>query len=266
MSLKAKERKLLIDGDIVAYTISAACEEATKWDDDLWTLHASEEESLKRAYNFIENYKEILFSDHVTVALSDKNNFRKELSDTYKSSRKTVRKPLTYKAIKDFFQDKYETVIYPNLEADDVLGILATQDDGFFKTIITKDKDLRTIPSNVYFYGLSNSPSSQFEVQGIEEIDEETADYNFLKQTLMGDRVDGYSGCPTIGEKTAEKILSPHKGNFKAMWDALVNEFRKHGFSDQEIQTQARLARILRNGEYDVVEAQPILFEWGYPR
>ena len=151
MSLKAKERKLLIDGDIVAYTISAACEEATKWDDDLWTLHASEKESLTRASNFIENYKEILFSDHVTVALSDKNNFRKELSDTYKSSRKTVRKPLTYKAIKDFFQDKYETVIYPNLEADDVLGILATQDDGFTKakrqyfSIIFKTRDLKKL-------------------------------------------------------------------------------------------------------------------------
>ena len=259
MSLKAKERKLLIDGDIVAYTISAACEEATKWDDDLWTLHASEKESLKRAYDFVENYKEILFSDHVTVALSDKNNFRKELSDTYKSSRKTVRKPLTYKAIKDFFEEKYETVIYPNLEADDVLGILATQDDGFTKTIITKDKDLRTIPSNIYFFG-------EKQMQIIEEIDEETADYNFLKQTLMGDRVDGYSGCPTIGDKTADKILSPHKGDFKAMWDAVVKEFKKHDFSDQEIQTQARLARILRNGEYDVVEAQPILFECGYPR
>ena len=259
MSLKAKERKLLIDGDIVAYTISAACEEATKWDDDLWTLHASEKESLKRAYDFVENYKEILFSDHVTVALSDKNNFRKELSDTYKSSRKTVRKPLTYKAIKDFFEEKYETVIYPNLEADDVLGILATQDDGFTKTIITKDKDLRTIPSNIYFFG-------EKQMQIIEEIDEETADYYFLKQTLMGDRVDGYSGCPTIGDKTADKILSPHKGDFKAMWDAVVKEFKKHDFSDQEIQTQARLARILRNGEYDIVEAQPILFEWGYPR
>ena len=259
MSLKAKERKLLIDGDIVAYTIAAACEQATKWDDDLWTLHASEKESLKRAYDFIENYQEILFSDHVTVALSDKKNFRKEISDTYKASRKTIRKPLTYKAIKDFLQEKYETVIYPNLEADDVLGILATQDDGFTKTIITKDKDLRTIPSNIYFFG-------EKQMQIIEEIDEPTADYNFLKQTLMGDRVDGYTGCPYIGEKTAEKILSPLKGNFELMWDAVVSEFKKHDFSDQEIQTQARLARILRDGEYDVGTAQPKLFEWGYSR
>ena len=76
----------------------------------------------------------------------------------------------------------------------------------------------------------------------------------------MGDRVDGYSGCPTIGEKTAEKILKPLKGNFKAMWDAVVREFKKHDFSDQEIQTQARLARILRSGEYDFSKNQPILW------
>ena len=47
--------------------------------------------------------------------------------------------------------EKYKTVIYPGLEADDVLGILATTDDGFTKTIVTNDKDLRTIPTNVYF-------------------------------------------------------------------------------------------------------------------
>ena len=78
MSLKASERKLLIDGDIVAFTIAAACEQATKWDDDLWTLHASAEESVSRCYNLIEGLKETLFSDLVVVALSDKRNFRKD--------------------------------------------------------------------------------------------------------------------------------------------------------------------------------------------
>lgn len=252
-SLKAKDRKLLIDGDIVAYTISAACEEATKWDDDIWTLHASEKESLHRAYEFVEGFKETLFSDHVTIALSDKKNFRKEISKEYKSSRKSVRKPLTYKAIKEFFQDKYDTVTYPNLEADDVLGILATTEDGFTKTIITKDKDLRTIPCNLYIYG-------EKPMQVIEEIDVKTADYNFLKQALMGDRVDGYSGCPTIGEKTAEKLLKPHIESFKSMWEEVVKQYKKHDFSDEEILAQARLARILRQGEYNFKNNQPILW------
>jgi len=253
-SLKAKERKLLIDGDIVAYTIAAAAEQATKWDDDLWTLHASEKESIERCYNVIENWKETLFSDHVVVALSDKNNFRKELSNTYKASRKSIRKPLTYKPIKEFLEEKYETHIYPSLEADDVLGILATTDDGFTKTIVTKDKDLRTIPGNIYFFG-------EKQMGIIEEIDEAEADYNFFKQVLTGDRVDGYPGCPTIGDKTAEKILKPLIGKPEEMEKITIKQFQKQGLNINDMVLQARLARILRNGEYDFVEAEPVLYE-----
>ena len=32
--------------------------------------------------------------------------------------------------------EKYETIIYPGLEADDVLGILATTDDGLQKQLL----------------------------------------------------------------------------------------------------------------------------------
>lgn len=254
MSLKPSERKLLIDGDIVAFTIAAACEEATKWDDDLWTLHASAGESVGRCFNLIEGLKETLFSDHVVVALSDKRNFRKELTHQYKANRVGARKPMTYQSIKEFMTDKYETVIYPGLEADDVLGILATTDDGFTKTIVTNDKDLRTIPTNVYF--LNNKPMGL-----IEEIDEATADYNFYKQVLTGDRADGYPGCPTIGEKTAEKLLKPFIGDNEAMQKIINEQFSKQGLGEEEVLLQSRLARILRNGEYNLKEAQPVL--WG---
>lgn len=251
--LKSSQRKLLIDGDIVAYQISAACEVATKWDDDTWTLHASESESIERLVNLIENYKEILLCDNVVVALSDKDNFRKEVSPLYKFNRKNTRKPLTYKPLKDYMIEKYETVILKNLEADDVLGILATTDDGFEKVILTNDKDLRTIPSTVYF--MKNDPMGL-----AEEIDKDTADLNFLIQTLTGDRVDGYSGCPKIGDKTAERLLMPHKGNFKKMWEVVVAEFKKQHFSLEQIIDQARLARILRNGEYNYKTKKPILW------
>lgn len=251
--LKSSQRKLLVDGDIVAYQISAACETPIKWDDDTWTLHASETESIERLVNLIENYKEILLCDNVVVALSDKDNFRKEVSPLYKFSRKSTRKPLTYKPLKDFMETKYETITMKNIEADDVLGILATTDDGFEKVILTKDKDLRTIPSSVYF--MKNEPMSL-----IEEIDQDTADFNFLKQTLSGDRTDGYGGCPKVGDKTAEKLLMPHKGNFEKMWEVVVKEFKKHNFTLSQIIDQARLARILRNGEYDYQKQKPILW------
>ena len=37
---RKRKRTLLVDGDILVYMISTQAEEATQWDDDLWTLHS----------------------------------------------------------------------------------------------------------------------------------------------------------------------------------------------------------------------------------
>ena len=148
------------------------------------------------------------FFKHVVVALSSKTNFRKKIYPLYKYSRRNNRKPLTYSPLLDFIRKEYTTYEKKYLEGDDVLGILATSDivKGD-KVILTKDKDLRTIPSTIWF------------MQGddYETISEEDADYNHMVQTLMGDTTDGYSGCPTIGKVTANRLLKPHKGNKQAM-------------------------------------------------
>lgn len=249
--MQRKNRKLLVDGDIVAYTCSTSCEKPIKWDDDLWTLHASEEESITKLADTLTYFEEVCFIGKVVIALSDKDNFRRKVNPEYKSNRKSVRKPLTYNPLKQWMIDNYETVIYKNCEADDVLGILATTDDGYDKVILTKDKDLRTIPSTIYF----------MQGNGVyEEIDKDTADYNFMKQTLVGDRTDGYTGCPSIGEKTAEKLLLPYKGDLVAMWNTVCEQFKKQNLSDKVALEQARLARILRNGEYNTKTHQPILW------
>ena len=249
--MERKNRKLLVDGDILAFMCSTACEVPTKWDDDLWTLHASEEESITKLADTLTYYEEVCFIGKVVIALSDKDNFRRKVNPEYKSNRKSSRKPLTYKPLKEWLMKNYETVIYKNCEADDVLGILATTDDGYDKVILTKDKDLKTVPSTIYF------------MQGggnYEEIDKDTADYNFMKQTLVGDRTDGYAGCPSIGEKTAEKLLLPLKGNLTAMWNTVCQQFEKQNLSDNVALEQARLARILRNGEYNNKTHQPKLW------
>ena len=62
----------------------------------------------------------------------------------------------------------------------------------------------------------------------------------------MGDTTDGYSGCPKIGPKTAEKILKSNP-----TWDAVVNQYQKADLSPDYALTQARLARILRHTEWD---------------
>ena len=93
--------------------------------------------------------------------------------------------------------DKIQRSFYARLEADDMLGIKATRDKGCI--IVSEDKDLKTIPAKVF------NPAKDTEPH---DISEQEADYNFMFQTLTGDKTDNYSGCPSVGPKTAEKILA----------------------------------------------------------
>ena len=166
------------------------------------------------------------------MALSDKENYRKELAPYYKANRTNTRKPMLLQWAREYIQSKYNTIIYRRLEADDVLGILGTANTD---TIIwSEDKDLRTVPAKHWIDG------------DVVEISEEEADYNFFTQTLVGDATDNYKGCPSVGYKTAEKILEFGDG-----WGAVVRAFISKGLSEEVALENARLARILRNGEYD---------------
>ena len=65
--------------------------------------------------------------------------------------------------------------------------------------------------------------------------------------------MDGYSGCPGIGPKRAARILDGVFGDpgGPGDWDAVVKTYVKAGLSEEEALVQARVARILRWGEYD---------------
>jgi len=106
--------------------------------------------------------------------------------------------------------------------------------------MVSIDKDLRTVA------GLHYNPN--YPEDGIVEVTEDEAHYNHMYQTLCGDSTDGYKGCPSIGPKTAAKILDvPHKD----MWVAVLEAFAQKGISYDDAIIQAQVARILRGDEYD---------------
>ena len=223
---------LLIDGDIVAYKATVSAETPINWGDGLWTLHCYEQDVAIRLDEQIDKLVNEAPVQDCIVALSDKANYRKELAPYYKANRKTTRKPMLLQWAKEYLQNKYNTVMYRRLEADDVLGILGTANTD---TIIwSEDKDLLTIPAKHWIDG------------EVVTITEGEADYNFAYQTLVGDSTDNYSGCPTVGPKTANKLLSNGCG-----WDKVTAAFASKGLSEEVALENARLARILRNGEYD---------------
>jgi len=232
----------LMDGDIFAYEIAAGAEEPIHWGDGLWTLHAWEEPAKAKLEGRIEELSDSIGADRIIVAISDDANWRKDVLPTYKENRNGQRKPMLLKILKDHLAENYETFIRPSLEADDVLGILSTwkklKGD---KVIVTKDKDLQTIPGLHYL--------SHKEERGVFEVSEDDADLWHLIQTLSGDVTDGYKGCPGIGAVRAEKALKDLAPEER--WPKVVELFEKAGLGEDEALTQARVARICRASDYD---------------
>ena len=186
-----KLKTMLVDGDLLAYKITSALEEAIEWEDDVWTLHCNLDHCKQFWKQSIAYYMRHTNSAMAIICFSDVSNFRKELDLEYKSFRKAIRKPVAYKPLRLWIEETHRCTSFPYLEGDDTLGLLATGKYKNNAVIVSGDKDMRTIPC----------PQVCIVDDQIEIIDENLADYNFCTQVLKGDSSDGYSGlvgCGTI--------------------------------------------------------------------
>jgi len=233
--------RLLIDGDILTYKVCWAVQTVVHWDDGILTTATNVEELKAQANTMIEYWQEKLGEGKeftTVICFSDRaNNFRRKIFPDYKLNRKDSKKPLGYNHLETYLKEHYATKTQPMLEADDVLGILATDGEFDRNIIISIDKDMLTIPCEYY-----NMDSEITEV-----IDEKTADHMFFFQTLTGDSVDNYKGCPGIGPKRATELLLT-KG---VKWQTIKDAYEKAGLTEEDAILNARMARILRKCEYN---------------
>lgn len=271
---------LLIDGDLYAYQTAAAEERSYEWDPGQWTVTANAAQGGDNLDAALEQFAEHLGATRIIVTISDKVNWRKEVMPSYKSNRANVRRPLILPALLDHLQTNYETIIKPRLEADDVMGILATNKTVVpgKKIIVTADKDLRGVP------GLHWNPAKEGDRQEV-VVSAAQADAFFYQQILSGDPTDGYSGCPGIGSTRAARIvadpvmLAPvdrevtrgkNKGEMRRswqaeptndLWAAIVSHYEKEGQSEADALLTAQVARILRTEDYDFANEKEILWQ-----
>ena len=246
-----KKLEALIDADILVHRIAAAVEVPWCWDDDVWTLHADARMAKHLMDCEIAGIREKLGGKSVKVmmCLSSPNNWRNRILPTYKANRKGVRKPMIFKELRAYLANTYDTAVLPTLEADDVMGIMATDPRRKNRVIVTIDKDLKTVP------GVHFNPDVDSVVRVITEAE---ANYHHMTQTLCGDSTDGYSGCPGVGPKKAETILSAGPN-----WGVVVDAFAKAGLMEGEALIQARVSRILRHGEFNKSTSEVTL--WSPP-
>ena len=226
---------IIVDADIMVYRAAFASERAVDFDGHgQYQVFADMNEAVGRLESDLELYRQAVGDGAWVLALTDQDtpNFRKAVYPEYKCDRrKSGRRPLLFDALRTHLCDNFSVVMYPSLEADDVLGILATELDD--AVMVSCDKDLLTVPGRLY-----NPNRCE-----LTETDVATADLRHLAQTLAGDAVDHYPGCPGIGPKKAAKILGG--------WPEVVSAYEAKELTEDDALAQARCAYILRAGDYD---------------
>jgi DNA polymerase-1 len=214
---------------------------------------------LKNSINYhVEKIKETLGKEYKTtesyLCFSAKENFRKKVYSEYKAHRNSNKKPLGYGHLLEYAKNNYRCESIFELEADDVLGMLATlhgSSEDFTTVIASIDKDMETLPC--YSYNMDK--------EKITHVNLEDANYNFYTQVLTGDPVDNYGGCPGIGKVTADKLLNEYHGSDEDLWQTIVETYEQKGLTEDDALVQARCARILRFEDYDFEKGEPILWE-----
>ena len=235
---------LLIDSDFLAYKAAQACEIGIDFGEDVIIAQSQFSEVLKVFHNELNKVTKAMMDDDFILYFSSTQNFRKKIYPDYKGHR-MKRKPLGYKRLVNYCRENHNFKLIEGLEADDTIGIEATRHADPSNIIVSPDKDMRQIPS--VLWNLTDD---------VTEITEEEGDRWHLVQSLSGDPTDGYSGCPGIGVKRATELLDKNENQ----WEAVCKAYRDRGLSDDDALLNARLAKILRNENYDHDRNQPILW------
>ena len=234
--------KLLLDADFIVYKSCAAAETEIDWSDDTILVTSNFNDAYtatKREFTKLQD-KFGSFSSMI-LFFSDSVNFRKKIDPLYKGHRNR-KKPCGYKRVINKLKEEYDVIIQPSLEADDSMGIYATQYPG--NIIVSPDKDMRQIPGTLY------NLDETFTITP-----EEGSKWHLI-QTCAGDSTDGYSGVPGIGVKRAEALFTK-KGY---SWKTVLETFEEKDLTEEDALTNARLARILTVDDYDFKKRKPKLW------
>lgn len=244
----------LIDADSVAVRAALMSLQMIDHPDTSWvdigfhteTIEAEFDALLDQWIKIAEELSRTPPTEVILCYTSNERCFRKDISPTYKANRLTRKKPQGWQYLVDYSREKYPTLMVHSLEADDILGIAATSGDFNPCIILSIDKDLRTIPGQLV------NPDKET----LEEIDHETARYNHMYQTIIGDSTDGYPGIPGVGPVGAKRVLDE-----STSWSTILKLAEKHGLTEEELLVQARLAKILTDSYWNRETLEVTLWE-----
>lgn len=204
-----KKKLMLIDGNSIAYRAFFA----------LPLLNNDKGIYTNAIYGFTMMLTKMLEDEkptHILVAFdAGKTTFRHETYTEYKGGRQKTppelseQMPFLRELLDAYSIQRYEL---PNYEADDIIGTLSLQaeKEGYEVIIVSGDKDLTQLSTEQTTVNITRKGITDIEVYTPEHIQEKyglTPLQIIDMKGLMGDKSDNIPGIPSVGEKTALKLL-----------------------------------------------------------
>ncbi len=212
--------------------------------------------------NMLHKAIELIQPDYLCVAFdSAKKNFRHELYPEYKGGRKETPEDLAaqFSVVREFL-DEWNVFRYEQegIEADDIIGTIASSYPECEVSILSSDRDLLQIidpTTSVLLMKKGISELEKMDEAALFEKYQIVPDQIVDLKGLMGDASDNIPGIPSVGEKTAVKLLKQfetvegvieHVDEIKGkLHDTIVQ------YSDQALLSK-KLATIQKNAQLSV--------------
>jgi len=236
--------KLLVDADFFFYRAASAAEDEHDYNEEFTVIVGDFNKGKRIVEQEMDKLRSRFDTDDLLLFFTDRVNFRKTIDPNYKGNR-TKRKPCGYLKLKNWGMETYSSIMKPGLEADDCLGIVATNGSVENFVLVSPDKDMAQIACRIYDLKTEYTQTAR------------DAERLLYMQCLTGDSTDGYKGCPGVGPKRGGDILDNRKGSY---WEACVETYKEAGLTEEDALRNLRLARILQVEDWDAKTQEPILF------
>ncbi len=240
-----KETVLLIDADGFIFSTAIVLQETNPFDDTAMPTF----DRTKGIKVLEARFKKLIKkfnADRVIMFVScrrEEGHRRTMITESYKANRNNQKSPVGLPILRSYVEKHYETISEPALEADDLIGIYSSdpkRNKEFKQIIVSMDKDV------IWLAGRAYSPNKDKKSM----LTKAESLKKFIFQTICGDSADGYKGIPGIGKVGANKFING-VAVLSNIWEELVELAATKKCDEEYMMVQARLAWILRHGDYN---------------
>jgi 5'-3' exonuclease len=206
--------KVIFDADSLIYASCFKKKDDREFPEDLFETDVNVafnkfEVSFERLLDFLEEQVNV---DEVVFCNGSKNNFRKDISSTYKLNR-TQKRPEILPLLHDMVKLEYNSIYGDGVETDDVVATLWAEEvekNGIDSVVIMSlDKDYKQFPCWFYDYN--------YKKRELVKISEQEANENFYSQMIVGDSADNIKVCKGYGKVYAQKLFKDAKNKYSLM-------------------------------------------------